>query len=99
MMYMYVQVKKRVIRGLARIATGKEAVTISRHANDDGIPKRTASDGRTSNPFEVNLCKKEEVLRLALGMCVGTINQLGMLELLLDEMKRIDLKLLLSCVE
>ena len=63
MMYMYVQVKKRVIRGLARIATGKEAVTISRHANDDGIPKRTASDGRTSNPFEVNLCKKEEVLR------------------------------------
>ena len=81
-------------------ATEEEVTATARYAHDNGTPKSTqeriSSDGKTSNQSAVNLCKKNNVLRLGTWN-VRSMNQLGKIELLLEELKRINLNIVGLC--
>ena len=100
------EVGVETLRTPTRNATGEEVMESDGDTHDDnGIRNssgRTTSDGRISfdgdisQQTTVNLCGKKEVLRIGTWN-VRTMDPLGKLELLLEELDRINLDIVGLC--
>ena len=98
----YERVGVETLRTPTHNTTGEEVMESDGDTHDDnGIrnsSKRTTSDGRISfdgdisQQTTVNLCSKEEVLRIGTWN-VRTMDRLGKLELSLEELDRINLNI------
>ena len=93
------EVGVETLRIPTRNATGEEVAGTGDGANDGGTRKsseRISLDGDATHQPSVNLCKKNGVL------CIGTwnvrtMNELGKLELLLEELERLHLDITWLC--